>query len=124
MRRRGYLRRLLRVTPFALAALVVAPAALAGVRIASVDTSGFPNLRVTVVAPKGSAAPRLAEDGRAAVGVSAANLGRSKAMIVAIVRSQSMQGKPFANAIRAARGINPTAVAAPEARRTSTAMTA
>jgi len=111
MRRRGYLRRLLRVTPFALAALVVAPAALAGVRIASVDTSGFPNLRVTVVAPKGSAAPRLAEDGRAAVGVSAANLGRSKAMIVAIDRSQSMQGKPFANAIRAARGFVAAAAA-------------
>jgi len=104
MRRARYLRRLLRLAPFALAALVVAPAALAGVRIASVDTSGFPNLRVTVVAPKGSAAPRLREDDTPVVGVSAANLGRSKAMVVALDRSQSMRGKPLANAITAARG--------------------
>jgi tight adherence protein B len=111
MRRRRYFRRLFRVTPFALAALVVAPAALAGVRIASVDTSGFPNIRVTVIAPKGARVPALREGGIPVVGVSAANLARSKAMAVAIDRSQSMKGKPLANAIAAARGFVAAAAA-------------
>ena len=101
---RRYLRRLLRVTPFALAALVVAPAAIAAVRIVSVDSSGFPNLRVTVLAPKGSGKPVITEDGTKLFGVSAANLGQSKAMVVAIDRSQSMRGRPLANALAAARG--------------------
>jgi tight adherence protein B len=103
MRRRRYLRRLLRVAPFVLAALVLAPTAIAAVRIVSVDSSGFPNLRVTVLAPKGSAAPVLTESGRKVYGVSAANLGQSKAMVLAIDRSQSMRGKPLANALAAAR---------------------
>jgi hypothetical protein len=62
------------------AALVVVPmASAANVRIASVDTSGFPALRATLVAPLGAKAPRLRENGRPVAGYEAVNLGREKA---------------------------------------------
>ena len=89
---------------FAVVAVVAAPAALAGVQIGAVDTSGFPLVRVSVLAPQGSAAPRLEEDGRPVVGVTATNLGRSKAIVLAVDRSESMQGRPLANALAAAEG--------------------
>ena len=86
------------------AALGVVPSALAGsVRIKGVDTSGFPVVRVTLVAPKGSPAPRLREDGKPAVGLVSANLGATKTIIAALDRSQSMRGRPMANALAAAR---------------------
>jgi tight adherence protein B len=88
----------------ALAALVVVPmASAASVRIASVDTSGFPALRATLVAPLGATAPRLRENGQPVVGYEAVNLGREKALVLALDRSQSMRGRPLANAIAAAR---------------------
>src|SRR5205814_8363422 len=55
----------------ALLALVLAPAAAAGVRISGVDTSGYPEIRVTVVAPAGAAQPRLGENGLPAAGLQA-----------------------------------------------------
>lgn len=97
-------RRWWRGVPFALAALAVAPAALASsVRIASVDTSAFPRVRATVVAPLGSAAPRLTENGLATAGYAAVNLGREKALVLALDRSQSMKGNPLAQAVAAAQ---------------------
>lgn len=102
MRRRRLFRWALRGAPFALAALAAAPAAVGGIHIAGVDTSGFPSVRVTVIAPKGSAAPHLRENGRPAVGVTAANLGEAKTIVLAIDRSQSMRGRPLENAIAAA----------------------
>ena len=87
----------------ALASLVAVPAAGAAVRIKSVDTSGFPALRATLVAPLGSKAPRLTEDGNATAGYVAVNLGQEKAIVLALDRSQSMRGRPLANAIAAAR---------------------
>jgi tight adherence protein B len=87
----------------ALAALVLVPAAGAGVRIVSVDTSGFPSLRATLVAPLGAKAPRLLENSRAVAGYEAVNLGQEKAIVLALDRSQSMRGRPLANAIAAAR---------------------
>jgi tight adherence protein B len=100
---RRLLRRRIRFVPLALAALVVAPAASAGVRIQSVDTSGFPAIRLTVLAPLHAASPRLTENSAPVTGYSAVNLGGQKAIVLALDRSQSMLGRPFANALSAAR---------------------
>ncbi|MHB8642635.1 MAG: type II secretion system F family protein [Gaiellaceae bacterium] len=86
-----------------LAALVLAAPAAAGVRISGVDTSAYPEVRVTVVAPLGSAVPGLTENGVPVVGLSAVNLGRAKSVALAIDRSQSMSGAPLADAAAAAR---------------------
>lgn len=86
-----------------LVALVLAGSALAGVRITSVDTSGYPEVRVTVVAPAGSAQPRLTEDGVPVTGLVAANLAGSKSVVVAVDRSRSMAGTSLADATAAAQ---------------------
>jgi tight adherence protein B len=101
--RRFLRRRRFRLAPLALAALVVAPAASAGVRIQSVDTSGFPAVRLTVVAPLNAVSPRLTENSLGVTGYTAVNLGGQKAIVLALDRSQSMLGRPFANALNAAR---------------------
>ena len=101
--RRFLRRRRLRLVPLALAALVVAPAASAAVRIQSIDTSGFPAVRLTVVAPLNAVSPRLTENAAPVAGYSAVNLGGQKAIVLALDRSQSMLGRPFANALSAAR---------------------
>ena len=98
-------RRIIRGLPLAFAALVIAPAAIAGVHIQSVDTSGFPAIRATLLTPVGVAPPRLTENGLATVGYSAVNLGREKAIVLAVDRSQSMRGKPLAAAVAAARSL-------------------
>lgn len=87
----------------ALAALVLAPVAGAGVRIAGVDTSGYPQVRVTVVASAGAARPQLDENGIPAAGLQAVNLGRAKSVVLAVDRSQSMAGASLRNATAAAR---------------------
>jgi tight adherence protein B len=86
-----------------LATLVLAPAAAAGVRISGVDTSGYPEVRVTVVAPAGAAQPQLGENGLPAAGLQAVNLGRAKSVVLAVDRSQSMAGASLRNAAAAAR---------------------
>ena len=87
MRRHERLRLRIRIgLVAAFAALLIVPAAGAAVRIAGVDTSGFPLVRVTVVGPKGSAAPRLRENGSPVFGVTAANLGQTKTIILALDR--------------------------------------
>ena len=102
MIRRLRRRRLLRL-PVVFAALVIVPSATAAVRIQSVDTSSFPEVRATVVAPIGAAAPVVTEDGRSVAGYDAVNLGREKAIVLALDRSQSMLGRPFRVAIAAAQ---------------------
>ena len=85
---------------------LVAPttaAAASGVRIAGVDASGYPQVRVTVVAPTGSAQPQLEENGLAAAGLQAINLGHAKSVVLAVDRSQSMAGASLRNATAAAR---------------------
>jgi tight adherence protein B len=96
-------RRLIRSLPLAFAALVVTPSALAAVRLQTIDTSAFPELRATVVAPLGAKTPRLTENGRPVAGYSAVNLGREKAIILALDRSQSMRGRPLSEAVSAAQ---------------------
>ena len=81
----------------------VAAAHTSPVRIAAVDTSGFPVIRATVIAPRGAKAVHLRENGRPVVGLSTTNLGQSKAIELVVDRSESMRGRPLANAIAAAK---------------------
>jgi tight adherence protein B len=92
-----------RAAAVGLLALVLVPAAAAGVRIGGVDTSGYPEIRLTVVAPAGAAQPRLGENGLPAAGLQAVNLGKAKSVVLAIDRSQSMAGASIRNAVAAAR---------------------
>lgn len=91
------------IPAIALAALVAASPAAAGVRISSVDTSSYPSVRVTVVAPLGAAQPQLREDGLPVYGLEAANLGRAKSVVVAVDRSESMRGRSLRDAVAAAQ---------------------
>jgi tight adherence protein B len=86
------------------AALLAPVAARADVHVRSVDTSGYPRVRVTVVTSKPTKArPKLSENGQAATGLTTENLGRTKSVMLAIDRSQSMRGKPLEEAVAAAR---------------------
>lgn len=99
----------LRIPPLALAATatLVAASAASGaappVRVVGVDTGRYPQLRVTVVAPQGSAQPTLKEDNAPVMGVEAYNLGRAKSVVLVIDNSQSMSGRPLKDAVAAAR---------------------
>jgi len=84
-------------------ALAFASTAVAGVRISGIDTSGYPEVRVTVVAPIGSSDPRLLEGGVPVTGLRAANLAGAKSVVLAVDRSQSMAGRSLADATAAAR---------------------
>jgi tight adherence protein B len=68
-----------------------------------VDTSAYPEVRVTVVAPTGAAQPQLRENGLPTAGLQAVNLGRAKSVVLAVDRSQSMAGASLRNATAAAR---------------------
>ena len=87
------------------AALVVPVAADASLSLRGIDTSGYPTVRVTVVAPVATAAapPTLTENGNAVVGLHATNLASTKSVVVAIDRSRSMAGAKLADALDAAR---------------------
>jgi tight adherence protein B len=88
----------------ALAALALAPAAAAApVRISGIDTGNYPELRVTVVTPPGSATPALRENGAPVTGLEALNLGRAKSVVLCVDRSQSMSGRSLRDAVAAAR---------------------
>lgn len=88
-----------------LLALVVPAAASAAVHIRGVDTSIPGRVRVTVVTDKPTAkAPTLLENGRpVSLAEPAVNLGSSKSVLLAIDRSQSMEGPPLATAKAAAK---------------------
>jgi tight adherence protein B len=88
----------------ALAALLSAGSASAGVTIHAVDTSAYPTIRVTVVTGKPvSKAPALREGGLPLTGVQATNLGSCKSVVLAIDKSRSMLGRPLADAIAGAQ---------------------
>jgi hypothetical protein len=84
----------------AAAALAFATPAVAGVRISGVDTSSYPEVRLTIVAPT---QPRVRENGRPVAGEQTANLGRAKSVVLAVDRSQSMTGQSLRDATSAAR---------------------
>ncbi|HVH52003.1 MAG TPA: VWA domain-containing protein, partial [Gaiellaceae bacterium] len=87
----------------ALAALGVAAPASAGVRIAGIDTSGFPEIRVTAVTGVGDGQPRITENGAPVVGLRTTNLGNAKSIVLAVDRSQSMAGHKLVDATAAAK---------------------
>jgi len=86
------------------AALAAAVPAAASVGMTHVDTSSFPTIHVTVVSSAGAAVvPQLDENGRPVAGLTAQNLGRAKAVVLAVDDSQSMRGRPLSDAVAAAR---------------------
>jgi VWFA-related protein len=87
----------------ALVTLVSAPLAAASVRIANVDASGHPSVRLTVVTSEPTtSAPRLTEDGQPVAGLTAANLGHAKKVVLAVDRSPSMRGRALRDTTQAA----------------------
>ena len=89
----------------AVVVLVLPATASAAVGIRSVDTTtDFPNVRVTVVTDKPSQrAPVVRENGKRVDSPTALNLGNAKSVVLAVDSSQSMRGKPLAEALAAAR---------------------
>jgi len=93
-----------RLIAVAAVALIAAAPATAGVELSGVDTSSFPTIHATVVSSAGpSVTPVVTENGQKVVGLDAENLGRAKAVVLAVDDSQSMAGKPLADAAAAAR---------------------
>jgi tight adherence protein B len=85
-------------------ALAAAAPAGAAVRITHVDTSSYPTIRATVISSAGSTVvPKVTENGAPVDGLQSRNLGRAKAVVLAVDTSRSMKGKPLADAIQAAR---------------------
>jgi VWFA-related protein len=84
-----------------------------GVRIANVDVSVVPSIRLTVVTSRPSSRPpSVTENGAPVVGLSTQNLGLAKNVVLAIDHSRSMRGRPLADALAAGRrfvGLKPRA---------------
>jgi tight adherence protein B len=92
------------LTGLALVALVLPAATGAAVQLRGVDTSGYPTIHATVISPAGAkVVPAVSENGSAVAGLQLQNLGRAKATVLVVDRSQSMRGAPLANAAEAAR---------------------
>ena len=92
-----------RLLPVVLAALAVVGPAQAG--LSRLDSSGYPELQVTLVTDQAVAKPpRLLENGTPVVGLDARNLARDKSVVLAVDISTSMKGEPLARAVAAARG--------------------
>jgi tight adherence protein B len=86
----------------ALLALVVPAAAVAASLEA--DSSDYPVVRAIFVTGKPTFdAPALSENGEPVTGLVATNLGRAKSIVLAVDRSQSMNGQPLTDAVDAAR---------------------
>jgi tight adherence protein B len=102
-RRRKPTRLRLGILAGAAALTAVAPAS-AGVRVSGVDATSYPRVRLTLVSSVPvSKAPRVTENGRPVSGLRAENLSRAKSVVLAVDRSRSMKGQPFANAVAAAK---------------------
>jgi tight adherence protein B len=92
------------LTGIALVALVLPAATGAAVQLRGVDTSAYPTIHATVVSAAGAkVVPAVSENGSPVAGLQLQNLGRAKAIVLAVDRSQSMRGAPLANAGEAAR---------------------
>jgi tight adherence protein B len=88
----------------AITVLAIPAAASATVQLRGVDASAYPTIRASVVTSRpSSSAPIVTENGQNVVALQATNLAREKSVVLAIDRSQSMKGKPLAEAVAAAR---------------------
>ncbi len=86
----------------ALAALLLPVAAVAAT--VEADASDYPVVRAIFVTDQATTtAPELTENGEAVVNPITTNLGRAKSVVLAVDRSQSMDGQPLADAVEAAR---------------------
>jgi tight adherence protein B len=86
-----------------LACLLLPGAAGAGLRVSGVDSSEYPRISLTVVTPKPtSKPPTLLENGKPVADMTASSLASGKSVVLAIDRSQSMRGRPLAEAVSAA----------------------
>jgi len=93
----------LAVAGLAFVLLAVPAAAGAAIQLRGVDATAYPTIRASVYTPAGNGRPALWENGTAVVGFQAQNLGSVKAIATLIDRSQSMRGKPLADAAAGAR---------------------
>jgi tight adherence protein B len=93
----------LAVAGLAFILLAVPVAAGAAVQLRGVDTTAYPTIRASLYTPTGNGKPALWENGAAVAGFQAQNLGSVKAIAAVIDRSQSMRGKPLADAAAGAR---------------------
>jgi tight adherence protein B len=93
----------LAVAGLAFILLAVQAAAGAAIQLRGVDATAYPTIRASVYTPAGNGRPALWENGTAVVGFQAQNLGSVKAIATLIDRSQSMRGKPLADAAAGAR---------------------
>ena len=98
-------RRELTLAAAAIVLLAFARPAMAGtVDLKRVDTRGYPTVRAVVVTSTPAAKPPVVrENGTLVTGLQAENLGSNRSVVLAIDRSQSMSGRPRADAIAAAR---------------------
>ena len=86
----------------ALAALLLPVVAVAAT--VEADASDYPVVRAIFVTDQATTtAPQLTENGEAVVDPITTNLGRAKSVVLAVDRSQSMDGQPLADAVEAAR---------------------
>lgn len=86
------------------AALALPAAAAADVSLRKPDLRDHPHVEVTAVTSAPTATPpELRENGRLVAGFEAQNLGEAKSVVLAIDRSQSMQGQAIDDAVSAAR---------------------
>ena len=93
-----------RLSLAALVALAFAAPAAGAVQISSIDTSAYPQVRLSVVASEPlSTMPALTENGRPVTDLSGVNLSRGKSVVLVLDRSQSMVGASLRNATGAAQ---------------------
>jgi tight adherence protein B len=93
----------LAVAGLAFIVLALPAAAGAAVQLRGVDATAYPTIRASIYTPTGGGKPALWENGSPVAGFAAQNLGSVKAIATLIDRSQSMRGKPLADASAGAR---------------------
>jgi tight adherence protein B len=93
----------LAVAGLAFIILALPAAAAAAVQLRGVDATAYPTIHASIYTPTGGGKPALWENGTPVAGFQAQNLGSVKAIATLIDRSQSMRGKPLADASAGAR---------------------
>lgn len=95
-----------RLLPVIVAAAVLAPTAMSAgtndYQLRRVDLGAYPTVHLVVRGPAGGPAPTVYENGTRLTLTESENLGRSKALVLAIDRSQSMREKALGQAGAAA----------------------
>ena len=93
-----------RLSLAALVALAFAAPAAGAVQISGLDTSAYPQVRLSVVASQPlSTLPALTENGLPVTDLTGVNLSNGKSVVLALDRSQSMAGDSIRNATAAAK---------------------